>query len=573
MKYIHMSDSLSTNLRADLSSGTTLEIEDIPLGQGTFGVVYRAISLDGRQLQDQVVKVLTNKLNGSDQHGFKTIRALQRKLDGENRRLEQRGSSLLDSHPALLAVPQFSFRGQLDGESIVGYTANNLTKFNMEDFGPFLEDENKVRALQALPLETRLKLAQQLVSAFDFLRSAHYLHADFKPEALYIDIKKPACAIIDYDSGAVVLNIGDKPTTVGTKQAWLAPEILKQLDPSGKPSRMQISATADFWSVTMAVHYLLFGCHPLFFLSEVSDRSMKDYRNHFHWPDADSRSSYFNPDLESAHGGYTDYLRTNLPQLLKPFGATFGAGYMEPSRRTSYVGWVMALANQERAEILSFAADRLMVEDSKPVRLTWNVRGQGRLELKGIADVTNLSYYDLHVRRDTEFRLVFTPPSGPPVESTLQVLVSKQAPVIHRFSCDRPMVSDAKPMNLSWKVTGADRVTIDNGVGDVTHCTSRLITVRKDTQFTLTAISQFGAVSVVRLHVALSKRMPTIAFFRANEQSLLGRPQVKLSWKASKDAVRVTIAGLDRSKFRTFWRKWLRSLPDNDPENNKSKSF
>jgi serine/threonine protein kinase len=544
MKYIHISDSLSTNLRADLASGTTLEIEDVPLGRGTFGVVYRAISLDGRELQDQIVKVLTNKLNGSDQQGFKTIQALQKKLDEANRRLEQQGSSLLGSYPALLAVPQFSFRGQLDGESIVGYTANDLTVFGMEDFGPFLEDEAKVRALQALPLEARLKLAQQLVSAFDLLRSANYLHADFKPEALYIDIQKPACAIIDFDSGAVVSNFGDQPTTFGTKGPWLAPEILKQLDPSGKPSRIQISITADFWSVSMAVHYLLFGFHPLFFLTEVSDRSLQDYKSQFHWPDADSRCPYFNPALEWAHGEYSDYLRTNLLQLLKPFGATFDVGYMEPSRRTSYAGWATALATHERPEIVSFAADRALVEDSKPVRLTWNVRGQGRLDLIGIADVTDRDHYDVHVRRDTEFRLVFTPHSGQPVESTLQVLVSKQPPVIHRFSCNRPMVSDAKPVNLCWKVTGAERVTVDNGIGDVTHCTSRLIAVRKDTLFTLTAISQFGAVSVATFKVAVSRRMPKIAFFRANERSLEGRLKVKLSWKVSRDAVRVTITGV-----------------------------
>jgi serine/threonine protein kinase len=544
MKYIHISDCLSTNLRADLASGTTLEIEDVPLGRGTFGVVYRAISLDGRELRGQIVKVLTNKLNDSDQQGFKTIRALQQKLDETNRRFEQQGTSLLGSYPALLAVPQFSFTGQLDGESIVGYTANDLTVFGMEDFGPFLEDEAKVRALQAMPLENRLELARQLVSAFDLLRSVNYLHADFKPEALYIDIQKPTCAIIDFDSGAVVSNIGDQPTTFGTKGPWLAPEILKQLDPSGKPSRIQISVTADFWSVTMAVHYLLFGLHPLFFLTEVSDRSMKDYGNHFHWPDADSGCSYFNPDLDSAHGEYSDYLRTNLPQLLKPFGATFDVGYMEPSRRTSYAGWAMALATQERPEIVSFAADRALVQDSKLVRLIWNVRGQGRLELQGIADVTDRSHYDVHVRRDTEFRLVFTPDSGQPVESTLQVLVSKQPPVIHRFSCSRPMVSDAKPFNLSWKVTGAERITIDNGVGDVTHCASRLIAVRKDTLFTLTAISQFGAVSVATFQIAVSRRMPKIAFFRATRHSLNGHPQVKLSWKVSNDAVRVTITGV-----------------------------
>jgi methionine-rich copper-binding protein CopC len=62
MKRIDIGDSLSTNLRADLASGSTLEIEDAPLGQGTFGVVYRALALDGRELHGQIVKVLTNKL-------------------------------------------------------------------------------------------------------------------------------------------------------------------------------------------------------------------------------------------------------------------------------------------------------------------------------------------------------------------------------------------------------------------------------------------------------------------------------------------------------------------------------
>jgi hypothetical protein len=269
-----------------------------------------------------------------------------------------------------------------------------------------------------------------------------------------------------------------------------------------------------------------------------------DYRKLFRWPHADSRCSYFNPDLESAHAKYTDYLRAYLPQLLKPFGATLDIGYMDPAKRTSYAGWAMALAVQNRPEILSFTADRVLVEDSKPVRLTWNVRGQGRLELKGIGDVTGRTFHDAHVRRDTQFSLVFTPDSGQPIETFTHVLVSKQAPVIHRFSCDRAFVSDAKPVNLRWNVTGAERITIDNGIGDVTRCTSFQAPVRKDTLFTLTAISQFGAVSVATSQVSVSRRQPKISFFRTRTHSSHGCAQVELSWKVSNDAARVTITGV-----------------------------
>jgi hypothetical protein len=106
------------------------------------------------------------------------------------------------------------------------------------------------------------------------------------------------------------------------------------------------------------------------------------------------------------------------------------------------------------------------------------------------------------------------------------------------------MVSDRKPVTLSWKVSGAERVTIDNGIGDVTQRTSRQTTVQADTLFTLAAISQFGAVSVATLQVSVSRRMPKIAFFRVSKPLLHDSRRVMLSWKVSSDAARVTITGI-----------------------------
>lgn len=546
MKRIHITDCLSTGLSPHLASARTLDLAHTPMGEGGFGVVHRGTALNDTPLHGQIVKLLTNKVNGVDQRGFKTIRELQQLLKTKNETLHKSGTTLFATYPALLGVPQMSFQGTLDGEIVLGYTANDLGTLGMEDFGPMLEDEGKVLALQALPLSARLELASQLVAAFELLGSLNYIHADFKPEALFVDLNQqhPKCAVIDFDSGAIISNPLDKPTTVGTKQAWLAPEVLKQLGPSGKPGRVQVSVTSDFWAVAMAVHHLLFACHPMFFLNEVSDRSMKDYRQHFQWPDAERHCIYFNRTFEAAHSRYASYLRSNLPDLVKPFASTLCEGYSNPSRRTSYSGWKMALAAQNRPEIISFTADRILVDDAVPVRLHWEVRGSGQLELSGIGDVTGRRWCDVIVRRDTLFLLVLTPPAGSSLSSALQVEVSKQAPIVHSFVSDRTQLRDAAPAVLTWKVTGAERIEIDPGIGSIAHRSSCEIAVKNDTTVTLTATSRFGVVTKAMLQLTVSKQKPTIAFFRASRTLLQDRTPVKLCWWVSSDAARVTIEGI-----------------------------
>ena len=295
----------------------------------------------------------------------------------------------------------------------------------------------------------------------------------------------------------------------------------------------------------MGIHAIVMGCtHPLFFLTEVSDRSMKNYSAYYRWPDAGSRCTFFNAALAGAHASYLDYLRSNLPELVRPFSATFHSGYNDPSRRVTYSGWKMALAVQNRPEIISFSADRSLVEDTKPVRLSWETRGQARLELKGIADVTGTNFYDIRVSHDTQFRLVLTPPNGQPIEGTVQVTVSKEPPVIHEFSSDRVVLMDATPPTLRWRVTGASNVTINNGVGDVPAVSSREFVIRKDVDLTLTATSAFGAVSKATVQLKVSKHKPRIAYFRASKTVLDDCTPIQLNWLVPGSSARVTISGI-----------------------------
>ncbi len=545
MKPIKIISAMTTGLNPAFGKVQNVDIEDRPLGQGGFGEVYRAMGINGRTSTAQVVKLLTDNGCGMAQRGFETIQELQRRLNKKNAELLQSaGRGLLDQIPALVGAPQFSFEGTLEGRRVVGYSANDLTAMGMEDFGRILEDDAKIRQFQSLPLASRMRIASHLVNAFQFLSTeARFIHADIKAEALFVGAKQLRCAVIDFDSGALARDPNDKPTTFGTRQDWLAPEIVKQLDASGNTTRaVKVDLFSDIWSVNVAIHYLLFGFHPFFFLTEISERSMSAYFQRFQWPQAYPKFQYFRREYIALHREYEVFLRTKLPaEVLGRFSLTFNKGYLDPTARTTYGQWKSVLRTVNRPEIRMFSADRLFVDDARPVRLSWEVRGARRLELLGVGEVTGLRSIDVKVRRDTVFTLVLTPDEGPPLQKSLKVQVCKDPPKIQSFVAGTDYLDMPVPVRLAWNVSGAERVEIDNGIGDVTSKSHVDMLPRHDCVFTLTATSPFGLEARASVTVRVSKAPPSIIYFKSDRSFLDDSKPVELAWKVSDDAHDVTI--------------------------------
>ena len=131
----------------------------------------------------------------------------------------------------------------------------------------------------------------------------------------------------------------------------------------------------------------------MFFLSEVSSRSIEDYNRRFAWPDIDKRFTYFRVGMERIHAAYTRFLQSSFPaELLRHFRFTMSQGYGNPKQRTTFSQWKTALGVANSPTILRFQADRTVVCDRKPVRLSWEVTGAVSLELEGIGDVTGRSW-------------------------------------------------------------------------------------------------------------------------------------------------------------------------------------
>lgn len=543
MKTVGVSSVQSTGLASGFDRLQTIALDDTPIGQGGFGVVYRAKPIAGQRSAPQVVKLLLDTIPGGAAHGFETIQELQRRLGARHADYVRVGASLIDRHPALLGVPQFSFRGTFEGRPVMGYGANDLSAAGFESLGTVLEDDMKLARLQTLPLHVRMGLALQLVDTFDLLGTQlRYIHADLKAEAIFVDLTRGRCALIDFDSGAAARDADDTPSTFGTKQDWLAPEIVKQLDLSGNRSRVvRVNLYSDLWSVNVGLHYLLFGCHPLFFLSELSERSLRGYLQRCRWPDVDPSFPFFIREYGPAYTAYRHCLDMVAPELIRRLAFTINEGYFRVSQRTTSGQWKVVLRLATRPAIAAFSADRTHVADARPVRLSWRINGAGRVALSGVGDVTGRSFVDVRVRRDTVFTLTLIPAGGPPLTQSISVTVSKVPPVIHTFTTSATHLSRAVPARLEWRVSGADRIEIDAGVGDVSTRGHVDVLPRAATTYTMTATSAFGQTSTATVTVRVSTSPPVVRSFTANPTLLTNKPAVQLQWDVSDDAYAVRI--------------------------------
>jgi len=547
MKTIIIDSVSSTGLDPSLARASRITVDDRPLGQGGFGVAYRVADIDGSATTPQVVKLLIDNGYGSAAKGLGTVRQLQRRLALEHTKLAGRPGGLIGRYPALYAVPQLSFTGLLEGRKVMGYCANDLGAAGFEDFSAILDDDAKARRFQQLPVDRKLRLAAQLVAAFDFLSAqVRFIHADIKAEALFVDVVSARCAVIDFDSGAVAQSSSDQPTTFGTRQDWLAPEIARQLDQAANGSRqIKVDLLSDVWSVNIAIHYLLTGAHPLFFLSEVSERSVDAYFRQFAWPAAHPRFPFFRREYATVYQRYVAFMRTRVPrEVVERLAFSMNRGYREPTARTTYGQWRIVLGVVNRPEIRSFQADRAVVTDTQPVRLTWDVMGAALVELRGHGDVTARRSLDVTVTTDTIFELVVTTDSGSQVTRRLRVAVDRRVPTIRRFVADSSFLVRPQAVRLEWEIDGARRVVIDHGVGEISGRRSVEVSPRRDTMYTLTAMNGFGNIASACVVVRVSQAPPSIRRFAADSNLLHGARRVELSWDVSEDAETVVIAGI-----------------------------
>jgi chitodextrinase len=124
---------------------------------------------------------------------------------------------------------------------------------------------------------------------------------------------------------------------------------------------------------------------------------------------------------------------------------------------------------------------------------------------------------------------------------------ASSGPVISSFTATPSSASPGQPVTLSWTVSGATAIAIDNGIGDVTARPSITVTPAGTTTYTLTATNLTGtstAAATVSVASGVDTQPPTVptlvSAFAASAS------EVDLQWTASTD--NVAVAGYQISR-------------------------
>jgi hypothetical protein len=160
--------------------------------------------------------------------------------------------------------------------------------------------------------------------------------------------------------------------------------------------------------------------------------------------------------------------------------------------------------------ILSFKAEPLQVTKGDPVTLSWQVQNATKLLLSPLGELDPL----LTSVRDTPaltttYTLTAINTAGKTVEKKLTVKVrDPNALEVLEFKAEPSVIAAGGNVTLRWRVQAATRVTIDNGVGEVSPQGETTVSPTHDTTYTLTATNDMGQVVTRSVKVTVTATPP-----------------------------------------------------------------
>jgi hypothetical protein len=165
----------------------------------------------------------------------------------------------------------------------------------------------------------------------------------------------------------------------------------------------------------------------------------------------------------------------------------------------------------EQPSILSFNAEPSTISAGGTSNLSWNVSGATTITIdQGIGNIALTGTRAVSPAATTVYTLTASSSAGT-ATATTQVVVSGSAiptptptptptpaglPVIGYFTANPPLIPGGSSTTLSWSVSNATSVMIDNGIGAVPLTGSTVVSPPSNINYTLTATNASGWVSL-----------------------------------------------------------------------------
>jgi hypothetical protein len=115
-----------------------------------------------------------------------------------------------------------------------------------------------------------------------------------------------------------------------------------------------------------------------------------------------------------------------------------------------------------------------------------------------------------------------TSPSTPPTTET--------PPAVTSFSVNPPTITAGQTTNLSWDVSQATSVSIDQGIGTIPSSGTQVVSPTQTTTYTLTATNSAGSATATATVTLNSAALPVITAFTASPDTINAGQSSTLKW-------------------------------------------
>jgi len=216
---------------------------------------------------------------------------------------------------------------------------------------------------------------------------------------------------------------------------------------------------------------------------------------------------------------------SNLPAGDVPVGVSYN-GVGGPT--SSYI---TIAANTALPSISSFTATPSTINSGQSSTLTWAVSNATTLSIdNGIGTVTGTTR-TVSPGATTTYKLTATNSAGSVTATTTVTVSTIPAPTINSFTASSTSISAGQSTTLSWNVSNASSISIDNGIGSVAASGSRTVSPGASTTYTLTAASA-GGTRTATVTVSVQAASCPITGAAANDTYFISNSSVlsKGSW-------------------------------------------
>ena len=193
--------------------------------------------------------------------------------------------------------------------------------------------------------------------------------------------------------------------------------------------------------------------------------------------------------------------------------------------------------------IENFSIEPQAVAPGKPAMLKWSVKHAAEIRIApDIGVVSAAGARSVTPQSPTTYTLTAKPAHGPSQTAsvTLQVLAP---PVIQDFSASRTSIQSGQAAVLRWSVTGAERVSIDQGIGNLPLEGTRPVSPTVSRDYVLEATGTGGSVSRTITITVMYRGIPKIVRFSADPDTISAGESAVLRWEVV-NADEVTIRGI-----------------------------